>query len=232
MFKQHHFASIYFRLSALCLMVFVLVLPAKAQFTEQTAVTVEGGPSFFNLNALNDKLEASKYAALPNSFFAMGFSANRLKNRMLLGASMYNFVSADRTVDNRISMVRQHYLIPRLGGVIVQEDEWQMFAAVGAGAGIANLRLKPDNSQQFTDYWSSGVLLEALVTAQITKPLPSDLGKNYVVVTGLSAGYIYALGNGYQFSKYNAGAEGPTVSPAGFYLRLTFGMGGRKLPAY
>ncbi len=201
--------------------------PVSAQFWRQTGVTLEAGPSFMNMNALNEALGQDEYPELKNAFFALGFSSMRIQNKFIYGASIYNFVSAQASENNRSVLMNHHYLMPRLGGVLYKRPEGQVFMTIGAGGGFSLLRLKPTNSQFFTRQWSSGILFEGMVGAQISRPVEASTGTEFIFLSGVSAGYIYPLSGGFGFEFDNQ--EGPvTATPAGFYLRVTLGMAGRR----
>ncbi|GAB4427419.1 MAG: hypothetical protein OHK0039_45710 [Bacteroidia bacterium] len=193
------------------------------EYVRGTSGRIEAGPSFLQLAALNETLVAQRYAAVPQNLFALGLAMQRVHKRWYTGASMYNYLVSQSSIDDQKAVLGYHYFTLRAGVRAHWGEQWQVFPAVGLGAGLLRFQAKPINQSLPTSYWTGGPLAELSLHA--TRITPLDPEKGYFVETGFTAGYLRAFENVWILRGFPLDEQGVGASPQGFFLRFTLGMG-------
>jgi hypothetical protein len=216
-----------------CLLVFSFSFGiAQIPYPKTLSGHIEFGPSFYNLDALNDVLTRpdSGYLPFPEPMFGFGFGMDYNSNRWIVGGAVDAYVfSAPGLRTNRfqLSLLNYYYAKAKVGYVIYFGDldskPFLMFPSVGVGGGFSRLRSNSRGGNIFAINKDWGHFYDFALNMHWFPPI-SDTESSHVKL-GLSIGYMYAPGKGWDLSGFNEG-ERLKVSPQGFYVRLIFGMAG------
>ena len=183
---------------------------------------MEIGASFLDITNFNQALEAQQYLPLKETFFALGIGIDRfVKNRFLIGGSLYNYMINQSLANNQLAILGYHYGTLRTGVVLFQEYEsFMVYPSIGLGYGLANFKERPADEPLPIVHWAGGATADARLTAQLF----SLLGEEHLVSLGFHAGYLYTLDKSWNLSNFDPDTSGLSVSPQGLYFRVSLGM--------
>lgn len=206
------------------LLLSLLFLPftqLEAQRHKGTIVRVEAGPSFLNLETLNQSLNTRFFETLPENLFAVGLSAERFHKRFVLGGQLYNFMMGrSAPLSPRAILGFQHIQL-QAGFIPVRGENWILYATVGAGGGMATFKafLQPQQAPEITREF--GLLGHGALHFRHRM----ELDEKYIYELGVSAGYTRTLTGRWTLDQFAADLDGIPMSPQGFFIRVSMGMG-------
>ncbi len=217
----------------LCCLIFSISMAfAQVPFPKTLSGHIEFGPSFYKLGPLNEILTRpdSGYLPFPEPMFAFGFGMDYNSNRWIVGgaADVYVFSGPGLKVDRfQLALLNYYYAKAKIGYVILYGDldkkPFLLYPSVGLGYGYNRLRTNSKGFAIFDTQKSWGQLYDFALTMHWFPPIITT--ETSRVKLGLSVGYLYAPGKGWDMSGFNEG-DRLKVSPEGFYVRLIFGMAG------
>jgi hypothetical protein len=177
------------------------------------------GPNMMDLGPLNRTLEEENFPVLPERLFALGFGMERVSGPWIVGGELYNFLMGQRNFNNADARLNYHYLNLHLGVIAWRQPNGFVYPTIGGGGGLAQLRTRPADEQLPDSRWTGGALLEGAIRGRWFAPLDEQ---NQLVI-GASVGYLYTFAETWTRSDI-APDEVTSLSPAGFYLRVSLGM--------
>lgn len=193
---------------------------------------IEFGPSFFQLDDLNELLTRpdSGYLPFPEPMFGFGFGMDYNTNRWMFGGTVDAYVFSApglRTRRTQLALLNYYYAKAKVGYVIYFGDldrkPFLLFPSVGVGGGYSRLRSNINGGTIYNVSRDWGQLYDFALNMHWFPPI-SDTEASTVKM-GISAGYILAPGKGWNLSQFTEN-DRLTVSPQGFYIRIIFGMAG------
>ncbi|TAE51779.1 MAG: hypothetical protein EAZ89_09610 [Bacteroidetes bacterium] len=186
---------------------------------------VEIGPSLTNLDALNMALADRQLPELGGLMGAAGISHLRVHKHWALSGHMFNFMQRSLMGPNyEKSIVNFNYALLRAGYGWWNSDETVMlYPAIGLGGGLANVRTRRVGQGEPVPSWSGGALGD--VSLNVSKFVPMPDGSGQVTEWGFSVGYMSIAGMGWNQKNFDPDTPVLRVSPQGFYIRLSLGMG-------
>lgn len=218
----------------LCFLIFSFsILTAQIPYPKTLSGHVEFGPSFYNLNDLNELLVRpdSGYLAFPQPIFGFGFGMDYNANRWMIGGTLDAYVFSGpglRTDRFQLALLNYAYAKAKLGYVVYFGDldnkPFLLFPSVGVGGGFSRLRTNRAGLATFSINQDWGLLYDFSMNMHWFPPIITT--ENSSVKMGASIGYLYAPGkNSWNLSNFGDD-DRLRVSPQGFYVRLIFGMTG------
>jgi hypothetical protein len=211
---------------------FSLSLQAQSPFESTLSGHIEVGPSFYQLNTLNELLTRpdSLYLPFPDAIFSMGLGIDYMKNRWVLGGTFHGYVFSGpglRRNVRRLSLLNFFYGTLKVGYTLYEGEldtqPFVLFPTVGVGAGLGLLRTSPSGLAVFNNYGNGGALFDFALTGHWFPPMRGR--ERPRMKLGASLGYLLAPGQGWELPEYSSGGTLP-FSPQGIYFRLMLGLAG------
>ncbi|MEO1451226.1 MAG: hypothetical protein AAFV07_16975 [Bacteroidota bacterium] len=202
----------------------LLITPTRAQRHQGNIVRVEAGPSLLDLEVLNQSLNTRFFETLPQTFFAVGLSAEHFQNRLVFGGQIYNFMlGRSAQISPRALLGFQHIQL-QAGFVAARGENWTLYPTVGAGGGMATFKAFLQNQQAPEVTREFGLLGHAALHFRHRM----ELDEKYIYELGISGGYTRTLTGAWTLDQFAADLDGIPMSPEGLFFRVSIGMGSWK----
>ncbi len=187
------------------------------------------GTNVAQLNALNDRLDASGYPTL----LSLGGGGHRIVGgRFLIGGEGHGLITPSKTVQGRTVSLSGGYGLATVGYLAVAHSKWRVYPQVGAGLGGFSLTIGSADTAPFDDVLDDPNRESRLNRGQFLVSLslqgsyelsgPNEAGGFRI---GLQAGYLLAPAAGdWTLGGHQLG-DGPDAGFDGPFLRLLIGGG-------
>lgn len=204
--------------------------------------------------ALNQAVQQKNYETFSDTYLVLGGGVNWIADSWVLGLKATGYMTKGSgyelnqpTFNNRTANMRYFYAVAKIGYQPFELPKEQLFyPSIGLGAGVGRLKLKPDATTESEKFNTAGALVdfslnyEKVITLKETlreswefdeeeseveedEKLDPLSTKPFQFTLGISAGYLWSPEDGWQLDTLDSS---PTrVSPQGFFVRLTIGMG-------
>jgi len=183
------------------------------------------GTVWTDLTALNQELVNNTYQPFREGIIHMGLGVDRWNRGWLVGGELYNFMSARTFANTQPALLAFHYATIHLGRRLWHQGSRQMiYVTVGGGGGLAILRARPLSSQITERFATQGVLGEVAIHGTRHFSLIGEESE-YPAMLGVSIGYMRSVEPGWYIQGFDSTDIGLPVSPQGFFVRLSLGMG-------
>lgn len=205
---------------------------AQVPYGKTLSGHIELGPSFYQLDALNELLTRpdSGYLPFPEPMFGFGFGMDYNTNRWMFGGTVNLYVFSAPGLKFRrqqLALLNYYYAKAKIGYVIkfgnLDKKPFLLFPSVGVGGGFSRLRSNIYGGSIYNINKDWGHLYDFSMNLHWFPPI-SDTELSHVKM-GLSIGYIMAPGKGWNLPGFTEN-DRLKVSPEGFYIRFIFGMAG------
>lgn len=181
------------------------------------------GPSLVDLDDLNQELQRRQFESLQGNTIGLGFAASQYVGNWVWGAELISGTGQSR-VNTQTSLLTLNHLTLQLGRVLYKpNDQQNLTIMTGLGGGLGILKVQDLLQANPTRYFSGGPVAE--VSLNWNKYFFLEGSSLSVAYWGVSLGYQHTFDNTWIMRGYDPEGIGLRVSPAGWYLRLSLGMG-------
>jgi len=198
------------------------------------------GGTAIDLGDLNSELKDSGYPKFEENFFAFGFGAHAMINRVILGMEGASTVARTASNDEYEVSLQAGYGFFNVGYVVFSPADLDVYPLFGLGGGAIRLDIREKGDFSFDDILddpkrsshlsTGGFMAQVALGADYLLALgESESGKGGLVF-GFRAGYMFSPMEGdWMFDEAEEVSDAPAVSLTGPYVHIIIGGGGTWL---
>ena len=199
-----------------------------------------GGVGFFDLDALNGRLDGAGYTKWDTPAAPLGLGINFRMGRIIMGVD-WNWlanVGAESTADDLRLDVKSKYWLIRYGFDIVQWKGLSIYPLLSIGVGHSNINISRETGDSFNDVLATpgrdvrmrqnALLLDVSLGVDYRFKIRENYRKSTYFTIGVRGGYLFAP---YAGDWYTGSAEisgGPDLGLEGPVVQLLIGISGKR----